>query len=185
MMRILLACLALAAAPALAQDRAGNDTASDWRVKHYENFSIWTSACDEREEAKALVQRCYIRWVDVFSPRPRFAGQFLFLTPDAEGWKVSFGIEPGTLFSPGGFRIERQGEVAWRSLHPGCLTGLSCSFTGAGADKLIAQMREGGAFRFTFRDRHGQAQDLTWPLEGFDAAFADFQAAAKTRSLVK
>ncbi|WP_027243379.1 invasion associated locus B family protein [Leisingera daeponensis] len=184
-MRILLACLALAAAPALAQDRAGHDTASDWRVKHYESFGIWTSACDEREEANALVQRCYIRWVDVFSPRPRFAGQFLFLTPHAEGWKVSFGIEPGTLFSPRGFRIERQGEVTWRSLHPGCLTGLSCSFTGAGADKLIAQMREGGAFRFTFRDRHGQAQDLTWPLEGFDAAFADFRAAAKARSLLE
>lgn len=46
-------------------------------------------------------------------------------------------------------------------------------------------MQDGGAFRFTFRDRHGQSQDLTWPLDGFDAAFASFRAAAKVRSLVK
>lgn len=117
-MRILLACLAFAAAPAFAQDRTGNDTASDWRVKHYESFGIWTSVCDEREETGTLLQRCYIRWVDVFSLRPRFAGQFLFLTPDADGWKVEFGIEPGTLFSPAGFRIEQEGEAPGAACTP-------------------------------------------------------------------
>lgn len=184
-MRALLVCLALLAAPAAAQNRDGNDTPGDWRVKHYESFGIWTSVCDEREESGSLVQRCYIRWVDVFSPHPKFAAQFLFITPQDGGWQADFGIEPGTLFTPGGFRIQQNGKTTWRSRAPGCLTGLSCSFTGERAAELIARMQAGGAFRFTFRDRHGMAQDLTWPLAGFAEAFADFQTQAAARSLLE
>ena len=140
--------------------------------------------CDEREEQGTLVQRCYLRRVDVFSPRPKFAAQFLFITPEVDGYKVDFGMEPGTLFSPNGFRIETmQGDI-WRTRFPGCLTGLSCTFSGASADSLIASMKDGDAFRFTFRDRHGQPQDLTWSLAGFDAAWDDFQMQSKARDLL-
>lgn len=180
----LITMIALSSPTAQAQDRNGADTASDWRVKHYQTHGIWTSACDERIEDTSLVQRCYIRWVDVFSDHPTFGGQFLFLTPQADGWTISFGIEPGTLFRPNGFRIEQLGQVTWRSLRPGCLTGLSCRYTGAAADTLLAAMQAGGAFRFVFRDRHGQRQDLTWPLDGFNTAFADFHTQAAARNLL-
>ncbi|WP_372577317.1 hypothetical protein [Ruegeria hyattellae] len=168
---------------AAAQDRQGNDTASDWRVTHYQSFDIWNSICDERIEETALVQRCYLRWVDVYSPHPKFGAQFVFVTPELGGYQIELGIEPGTLFFPEGFRIEDAGEVTWRTRWPGCLTGLSCTFSGSDADELLAAMTGGGTFRFSFRDRHGVARDLSWPLVGFPAALADFEQQTQSRGL--
>ncbi|WP_299349752.1 hypothetical protein [uncultured Shimia sp.] len=178
--------LTLLATPLLAQDLEGNDTPGNWRVTHHEIHDIWNVLCDEREEQGALKQRCYIRYVDVFSPRPKFAAQFLFVTPSADkaSAEVDFGMEAGTLFLPGAFRIERDGTNVWQSNWPGCLTGLDCTFTGDSGAALLREMRAGGAFRFTFRDRHGQPQDLIWPLDAFGAAWDDFATVAEARDLM-
>lgn len=181
---VLFLFTALLAAPAMAQDLQGNDTAGNWKVRHFETFGIWNSICDEREEHGSLVQRCYLRYVDVFSPAPNFAAQFLFVTPEGVGAQVEFGLEPGTLFSPNGFRIDQNGETTWRTRRPGCLTGLSCDFEGDRATDLLQAMAAGGDMRFVFIDRHGKAQDLSWPLKGFDAALADFYAQSKARDLM-
>lgn len=183
-MRTLLLFLTLLAAPASAQDLQGNDTASNWVNTHYSAFGIWKSICDERPEDGQLNQRCYIRWVDVFSGRPHFGGQFIFITPQEQGYEVEFGIEPGTLFAPNGFRIERDETVVWRTLWPGCLTGLGCRFDGRGADTIIAQMQQGGTFLFDFRDGRGVSRSLNWPLQGFPDAWADFQTQARARGLI-
>lgn len=172
------------ALPALAQDLQGNDTAGNWRVTHHEIFGIWNSICDEREENGALKQRCYIRRAEVFSFRPKFAAQFVFITPEPEGFKVEFGMEPGTFFNPSGFRIDKDSETIWRTRRPGCLTGLGCTFANQRAQDLLDAMQTGDAFRFVFRDRHGQSQDLTWPLDMFDAAWADFTAQSQQRNLL-
>ncbi|MEM9579534.1 MAG: hypothetical protein AAF891_02525, partial [Pseudomonadota bacterium] len=92
---------------ALAQDADGNDTAGSWKVTQFETFGIWLSSCDERASDTGLLQRCYIRHVDVFSPAPQFAAQFLFVTNEDDGPQVDFGLEAGTFFAPGQFRIER------------------------------------------------------------------------------
>ena len=167
--------------PAAAQDIDGNDTPGNWVVTHHAIYDIWNVLCDERDEAGTPVQRCYLRYVDVFSPRPKFAAQFLFITP---GPKIDFGMEPGTLFLPGDFRIERQGTAVWQTNWPGCLTGLTCKFEGDDAKTLVTEMLAGDGFRFTFRDRHGQAQDLTWALSEFPRAWADFEAQSHTRGLL-
>lgn len=168
---------------AAAQGTDGSDRPGDWRVTHYESYGIWNSVCDERGPTEALTQRCYIRWVDVFSPRPNFAAMFLFVTSGEDGAAVEFGMEPGTLFLPGDFRIEKDGAVIWFSNRPGCLTGLSCLFAREEAAELLLAMRNGGALRFTFRDRHGQGQDLTWPLDGIADAIADFERNLNARGL--
>ncbi|MGX9349909.1 hypothetical protein ACS3QZ_01780 [Shimia sp. W99] len=174
----------LAATPLTAQDRQGNDTPGDWIVTHFATFGLWSSICDERIEDGTLRQRCYIRWVDVYSPRPDFAAQFLFITPETDGPSVEFGIEPGTFFAPDGFRITHTpDDVIWSTTRGGCLTGLSCVFSGPEVEPLLSAMQTGTAFRFTFTDRHGRAQDLTWPLIGFDAAFSDFETQSRSRNL--
>lgn len=175
--------LALLPLSALAQDRDGNDTPGDWQVKHHRIYDIWNSICDERTTGDTLTQRCYLRRVDVFSGRPEFAAQFLFITPASSDWEVEFGMEAGTLFHPNGFRIDIGDTTSWQTRRPGCLTGLRCRFTGQDADELLAAMHAGGAFRFTFRDRNGNAQDLSWPLEGFPEAWEDFQAQSRQRGL--
>ncbi len=180
---ILTALLCVLGTAGYAQGRDGTDTASNWRVRHFESFGLWTSSCDEREEDGALAQRCYIRWVDVFSPRPDFAALFVFVTADADGFTVDFGTEPGTLFQR--FAIDDGATTSWSTLWPGCLTGLSCTFTGGSAAELLAAMQAGGVFAFDLFDRNGTWQELRWPLDGFDAAMADFLAALDARGLAR
>lgn len=179
-----LALTVLTTLPTLAQDLQGNNTAGSWRVTHHRLIGIWDSMCDERVEQGQLVRRCYLRHVDVFSPHPEFAAQFLFVTPEASGFAVEIGIEPGTLFAPGGIRIERAGERLWHNNWPGCLAGLGCTFSEGSAEDLITAMRQGETFRFTFRDRHGRAEDLAWPLDQFEAAWQDFLDQSHQRGLI-
>lgn len=183
MKRLTTALLLALATSASAQDLEGNDTAGNWVVTHFEQFGIYLSSCDEREENGALKQRCYLRYVDVFSPRPDFAAQFFFVVQGGDGLEVDFGLEPGTLFSPNGFRIEGTDGDIWKTRRVGCLTGLSCTFYGEDADALLQAMQTGTSFRFTFRDRHGKPQDLTWPLAGFSDAMADFAEQSAIRGL--
>jgi len=179
-----LFALSLFATPLAAQDQDGNDRPSNWRVTHHAIHDIWNTICDERDENGARAQRCYIRRVDVFSPQPNFAAQFFFLTPN-EGLnsEIEFGLELGTLTAPGNFRIERKGTSVWHTNRVGCLTGTGCTFNGASAETLLTEMRAGGDFRFTFRDRHGASQDLTWPLESFEPAYADYRSQLAKRGL--
>lgn len=169
--------------PVTAQDLDGNDTAGNWVVTHFEQFGIYLSSCDQRPENGALKQRCYLRYVDVFSPRPNFGAQFFFVVKGDQGLEVDFGMEPGTLFSPNGFRIEGDGGDIWKTRRVGCLIGLACTFKADEADTLLQAMQDGTSFRFTFRDRHGQAQDLTWPLAGFSDALSDFYEQSSLRGL--
>lgn len=183
--RATLACCLSLVLPAMAQDAEGNDRPSNWEVTHQRAHGIWDSVCDQRDTGDAHQKRCYIRHVDVFSPRPKFAAQFLFVTNPAQGSgpEVEFGIEAGTLFAPGNFRLERGGETTWSTLRPGCLTGISCRFDDQAAQELLSQMRMGGVLAFDFRDRHGETRALRWSLDGFPKALADFNLQATKRNL--
>ncbi len=182
-MRSFALLLCLLTGPALAQDRDGNDTPSDWVVTHQKAFGLWDSVCDERAEDGALHQRCYIRYVDVFSPRPAFAAHFVFVTPDAGGVRIEYGSEPGTRFTRGGNRIEQGGAPIWSTDAADCLSGGACVFTGDAAAELYAALRGGGAWRFDFADRHGRLQTLAWDLSPFAAAADDYETEAAARGL--
>lgn len=179
-MNRLLAALLLVPVTAFSQDRDGNDTPGEWIVDHHTAFGQWDSMCDYRLTGAETEQRCYVRYVDVFSARPKFAAQFVFVTPEP---KVEFGLEPGTLFRKEGFRIERGGAVVWADPKGGCLVGLSCLYEGVEATSLLAMMSSGGAFGFDFIDRHGTPQSITWDLEPFAAAMTDFEEQAAARGL--
>lgn len=183
-MRFLILVLALFGSGAQAQDSEGRDTPGNWRVTHHEIHGIWNTMCDERGEGDAFEQRCYIRHVDVFSPAPDFAAQFVFVTQDGGGHKIDFGMERGTRFVDGGFRLERDGQTAWRTDRRGCLRGRECSFENGESAELLQDMRNGGALWFDFTDRHGTDQSLEWSLDGFDAAFTDYESALRERGLL-
>ena len=175
-----LGALLLLALPLSAQDREGNDTASDWVVDHYAPYGLWDVICDHRETDGITEERCYIRYVDVFSPRPNFAAQFLFVTPGPE---VEIGIEPGTRFPKDGLRIEDMGGSLWNTDRILCRTGLSCTFDGEEAEVLISAMVDGTIFAFDFTDRHGAQRMLRWDLTRFGEALADFLGESARRGL--
>ena len=180
-MRILFVfLLATLSHAALAQDRDGNDTPGEWVIDHQKAFGLWDSFCDHRTTDGLREQRCYLRYVEVFSPRPKFGAQFAFVT---KGPEVEFGMEAGTFFQAEGFRIETDGAVIWAKPQAGCLVGLACTYEGAEATEILDAMVAGDVFKFDFTDRHGQPQSLVWGVKSFRHALADFKAQSALRGL--
>ena len=180
MIRFLCAILLLCAVPAHAQDRQGRDTPGEWVVDHFQSFRQWDSICDHRVTDDLREERCYIRYVDVFSSHPKVAAQFLFLTP---GPNIQLGVERGTRFTDTGIRIEREADVTWQTTDRGCLRGRDCEFSEDEAVTLVDAMGKGDAFVFEFRDRHGDTRELRWDLSPFATALADFRTQAAARGL--
>lgn len=187
-MRILFLAIGLLSGAAMAQDRAGNDTPGEWRVDHFASYGLWDVACDWRETNGQREERCYARYVDVVAPRPRFAAIFSFIQPAPDGHRISFGIEPGTVFDPDGFRIDWDGQTVWRFAGDLCLRGGECIFEGARADELTAALSptEGvdGSLVLLFRDRHGVNHAREWDLGQMQAVLADLDRSAAKRSLL-
>ena len=168
---------------AQAQDRDGNDTAGDWRPTHFERFGGWDSICDERGADQDLQQRCYIRYVDVFSARPKFGAVFSFITPDGRGHKVEFGIETGVRYQEDGFQIEHDKHVLWM-LSAECRKARPCVLTDQAASDFIGVTRKGfGELVHRFTGRHGIAHNLKWPIAPLKRALDDFERAAAERGL--
>ncbi len=178
--------LALFFLPAIAaaQDRSGRDTASDWVVRHYKPFGLWDSICDERMERGVLKQRCYLRYVDVYSPRPDFLATFAFIHPQDGATIVEFGFERGTRFEAGGFHIEREGATAW-TLGDRCLQSPKCELAKEEAANLLSAFSKGGVLVQQSSDRRGTDWQLEWDLARFGEALADYRQASAERSLLK
>lgn len=190
-MKTLITALALLSAlnPAFAQDAQGNDTPGDWVVTHYQPFGLWDSVCDQAERDGATTDRCYLRYVEVFSPAPKFAAQFVFITPEEEGLKIELGIEKGTLFKGEGLKIVNDGQELWTFDPNKCLNFGDCVFEGVKATELITAMSksygESSVFVSDFSDRHGVDRLLEWDLSKFAEAVSDFTKQSQTRGITK
>lgn len=185
MYRLLAAiCLLFLPLTAFAQDRSGNDTASDWIPQHYVSFGLWDSVCDERLENDALKQRCYLRYVEVYSPRPVFLASFAFIFTESGQSVVELGFEKSTRFNETGFRVENDGKTVWAFNDP-CLSTSKCRMTGEKAQSFLSQLSKGDTLVQEFRDRALQSRILSWDLSQFAEALADYREAAEERSLLK
>lgn len=185
MPRLLAAiCLLFLPFTAIAQDRAGNDTASDWIAQHFTSFGLWDSVCDERVENTVLKQRCYLRYVEVYSPRPNFLATFAFIFTEDGQSVIEMGFEKRTRYNKDGFRVEKDGKTIW-ALDDACLTTSSCRLTGARAQSLLSELSRGDMLIQDFRDRTQQDRVLTWDLSQFAEALADYRMAAADRALLK
>lgn len=185
MTRLLTLALLLALTNmANAQDRAGRDTPGEWRVTHQERFGLWDSFCDERKTGDQLEERCYIRFVDVFSPHPEFGAVFLFITPEGGGDRVEFGFERGTRFADGGFHVAGDADSTWQITRDTCLRGRECVFEGVDARDLLDRFDKGDGLILRFTDRHGADQDRYWDLGRFSAIYADYRNEATKRELL-
>ena len=183
-MRILSLILVFIASAAMAQDQAGNDTPGNWVVTHHQPFGLWDSMCDERDEDSGMKRRCYIRYVDVFSPRPEFAALFAFIEPAMPHPTVNIGIERGTVFKHDGLRIEQDGTPIWTLAHRPCLFGGTCRFEGEAAAPLMEALVTGTHLTFEFIDPHGAEQIRRWPLGDMPALLADMSHQAALRNLI-
>ncbi|WP_420863032.1 hypothetical protein [Algirhabdus cladophorae] len=164
-----------------AQDRDGNDTPGEWRITTHNAYGLWDSFCDERVTDGTTEERCYLRYVDVFSGHPKFAAMYLFVTPQ----EVEFGIERGTRFAPDGFRIMAgTGAILWSNKRRSCLAGRQCTYTGQDAADLLGLMAQGQTLVLDFSDPHGADQVLNWDLTQFAEALKNYRANALSKGLL-
>lgn len=172
-------CCVLMASGAAAQDRSGADTAGEWVVTHQTRIGGWDSMCDERTTGDTLEQRCYVRYVDVYAPRPNFGALFLFVTADG----VEFGMERGIRFGVTGPRITRGGKDVWQENRFGCRRGWTCKLGPADAQAFLDIAADSDALAFTFTDRDDRPQDLNWDLSEFAEVLSDWRAQSQARDL--
>ena len=169
-----------------AQDRQGNDTPGDWITKHFEKYGLYTTACDERPENGVLKQRCYIRYVDIFSEAPKFAAVVFFVFQKDRKTAIQYGSEPGTVMAADGLRVESGNGwvITWKATET-CREGHDCLMSDEKevADTLAA-FSAGGELVQEFTDRHGAEQLLKWDLAGFAEAYSDYLKQSKARNLL-
>lgn len=184
MVRLSFAILFCALSSAtFAQDRAGRDTPSDWKVVHYVPFGLWDSVCDERAEDDEIRQRCYLRYVEVYSPRPNFLATFAFVYPEDGQSIVEFGFERRTRYDDRGFRVMKDHEAVG-TVDSECLRSSPCRLTGHNAQTLLEQFTAGDTLVQDFRDRNGKAWRLEWSLSRFGEALEDYHNASRQRGLL-
>lgn len=172
---------------AFATDADGNDTPGDWVVTHYKPYGLWDTICDEAIRKGKKVERCYIRYVDVFSPAPKFAAQYVFIEPQGQGYKVEFGIEPGTTFNGASLMVQDGENIVWDYNPNDCLERGECFLTGNDAEIFIQSMADTKSSEpilvSDFNDRHGTDQVLQWGISKFADALEDFQNESDKRGL--
>ncbi len=169
------------ASPAMAQN-----TVNDWKwvVDHYKTLGIWDSACDHRDIGEGIEQRCYVRIVDVYAPRPDFGAAFVFVTRSAQdGLRFEFSFERGTQFEAGGFAIIEDGESTFDYAPGRCEGGTRCLISGQEAERFASALGEDAVIRLAFTDSMGRDWQRDWSGKGFAAALADLRAESEKRGL--
>lgn len=175
---LILPLLILSAPGATAQGSDGEDTAGAWRNTHASNFGGWDSVCDENGDQV----RCYLRYVDVYRPRPNFGALFAFVQTGNGSETVEIGLEFGTNFAPEALTVTGS-KPDWM-LEAGLCTGaVPCALTGDAARAMLDAMGAGGTLMLTFTDQYGDPQSRTWDLGAFAAARDDLATQAAARGL--
>ncbi len=178
-MRSLIFCLVLT----LCTAAQAEDTAGSWRPTLHKMWGSWDLICDEMGDLSAPEQRCYLRYVDVFSPQPQFAAHFVFITYDHGVPRFEYGAEHGTRFDHDGWAIHDTAGNLWSPTLRTCLRGGPCVYEGDAAAAVITALRAGGQMEFHFTDRHGINRDLTWSLHGVAEALDVLIAESAARGI--
>ena len=154
------------------------DTAGSWTPTFTSRHMGWDVTCDAKTTGDLREERCYIRYIDAYSPRPNFGVLFMFIEIEGGIPAVSLGREFETDLVATTLRV----RPGW-TRPEGLCTGGACTVTGDTAVALIDAMRSGGVLETGFVDATGADQLRQWASDGFDAAFTDLKREAAARGL--
>lgn len=168
---------------ALTAIAGAQNSTDDWKwvVDFSSRHNGWDTACDHHMDRAE--KRCYIRYVDVYAPRPRFGAAFVFVQWDEAGRPYAeFAFEPGTRFTENGFALSDDGSTVWR-YDTGRCDGTLCRIEGDAAAELFGLFEGDRQLELRFSDRHGRDWERIWSTAGFAAALDDFHTQSQARGL--
>lgn len=153
----------------VAQERNFHEQMPNWTQTHYSKFGSWESICETKTDGSPVQsvnltedngQRCYVRYLDTVNPWGMDNGSgdgpgiAAFISPDATGLKVEFGIQSELKIERGGFYLSREDKAVWMLDPDDCAeTGL-CTFTGPAAQAWFVH----------FQTRQVKALKCMWSL---------------------
>lgn len=162
----------------LATSALAQDTAGAWAPTFTARHAAWDVTCDARGANADREERCYIRHIDIYAPRPNFGVVFLFLDIREGSVHIALGREFETdlvadvlKVAPGWARPE------------GLCSGGPCEITGADATSFANALAGGGTLEIGFEDATGMKRLRRWSSEGFAAAYDDVRREAAERGL--
>lgn len=168
---------------ALTVSASAQNTADDWKwvVDFSARHDGWDTACDQHKESKD--RRCYVRYVDVYAPRPQFGAAFAFVQWGEDGQPfIEFSFERGVRFTGNRFTVTEGGNAVWTYDTAQC-AGTRCLLEGAAADALFDELTPGRQLEFRLVDGYGRAWTRQWPVDEFAPALADFREQSAERGL--
>ena len=152
-----------------------------WKVNYTGTHGIWKTICDEQNVEEEQLNRCYVRWVDVFSERPKFGALYVFITPENNGFAVDFSVEPGTTIVKDGFAIVDGEQPIWKMERSSCLVHSDCKIRPDEMQSFFSAAERGEKIAFSLIDRYEQQFELNWSLDGFNEAMADLKKQLQKR----
>ncbi len=186
----------------VAQERNLTETLPKWSQTHYNRFGSWESICETKTDGDPVKsvalaeqdgQRCYVRYIDKLNPwgmdngssdTPSIAA---FISPDANGLKVEFGIQSELKIERGGFYLSREDKAVWVLDPDDCAPSGLCTFTGPAALALVRafsdQSGESLEMHVAFTDHNGERLVRTWPMFPFANAYSDFESNLRRLSM--
>lgn len=152
-----------------------------WEVTYSQSHGIWNVICDTQMINQQQLDRCYLRWVDVYAQRPKFGALFIFIVADVDKLSVELHPEPGTTFTSTGFQITDDQQATWQMSRSDCLIKANCKLYPKEIPTFLQAAKQGQVMTFSFTDKYTRQYDLAWPLEGFAEAITDLSAQAELR----
>lgn len=180
-----VAVLALGLALLLPNRHQGQKLAGRHSEYHKVYDGWWDVACDTAMDGGD--RRCYVQYVDVYSPRPDFRAAMVEVvyrraTDGSAEPVVTFDIEPDLSFRDVALSVSRA-DGSQHPLNTGDCSGPKCSAAGTAATKMLAEWRKGYSLSLTLREKGGTMRQLSWPLGNINAILDDYAEQRASRNL--
>lgn len=166
----------------------------EWSITRYKRYGNWESICETRTQkfgiqpvnlAGEAKERCFMRYIDVFSPtqapdsRDNAATIAAFVSSDEKGLRVEFGIDASKPIQKVGVHLSREGKSVWSVEDEDCLNRGVCTFTGPAAAALVRVFSDRTAdtlvMHVAYSDSNGRSGTRNWPMMPFAQALQDYQ----------
>lgn len=151
------------------------------RVTFFQSHGNWETLCDVLQNEPSSA-RCYLRLVDVYSPRPDFGAYVGFISASNGVESFELSLEPGSELASDGFALTRGSATLWSMPATYCREN-KCTISGDGLIEMIALAETAEGFSVAFKDRKNRNWQRRLSAGDFTAAHQAYETAKEQYGL--